>query len=163
MTRVAVPCGNDAVSSVAEVKLLAPPLRSVPDLFGLFAAAFAYGLVFHTVSNVIIAREVALITTTNESMWVSIVAAVGALCQFGTPIAGAISDRTGARGPLMQAGATCVILGIALYAATAAFERLALLFAAHIAVSIGLSVVYAMLTALLHDCVAEEQVGRGSR
>ena len=59
-----------------------PPLRSISQLFSLFALSFSYALMFATMSNIVIAKEVDRLASTSQTTWVGVIMAVGALAQI---------------------------------------------------------------------------------
>ena len=132
------------------------------QLLGLFAISFSYALLFATVSNIVIAREVDRLASTNQTTWVGVMMAVGALAQVITPIVGAWSDRVGSREPFLKAGTVLVVAGVAVLYVAATVSSMVVLFVSQLVVFVGLSVQYAMITVTLHDHVSDEQVGQGS-
>ena len=138
------------------------PILSLPDLLALFSMSFSYAFCFNALNNVVIPKEIERLTHSRQSMWVGLVMATGALSQLSTPIVGSWSDRAGARAPYLIYGTFIMIFGVGLFLALQTVGNLLLLFAAHIVTTVGLSVQYAMITALLNDFVSEEQTGKGS-
>lgn len=138
------------------------PILSLPDLLALFSMSFSYGFCFNALNNVVIPKEIERLTHSRQSMWVGLVMATGAISQLSTPIVGSWSDRAGSRAPYLIYGTFIMIVGVGLFLALQTVGSLLLLFAAHIVTTVGLSVQYAMITALLNDFVSEEQTGKGS-
>jgi MFS family permease len=150
------------------VDIDAPPVFAarrnftVFELLGLFAVSFSYAFVFNTINSIVIPKEIERLSSSRQSMWVGTIMAAGAISQLSTPIVGALSDRTGHRVPYMIYGTFVTILGIVLFLVVGTMNEIYLLFLAHVVTTVGLSVQYSMMTAMLHDHVGDEQVGRGS-
>lgn len=141
-----------------------PPKRlfTMPQLVALFACSFSYAFVFNTINNIVIPKEIERLASSRQSVWVGLIMAAGALSQLATPVVGAWSDRAGHRTSFLIYGTFVTIIGVVLFLATATINDMLMLFCAHVLTSVGLSMQYAMVTALLNDHVCEEQVGRGS-
>jgi MFS family permease len=131
-------------------------------MLGLFAVSFSYAFCFNTINNIVIPKEVERLTTYRQSMWVGLVMAVGAVSQLATPIVGAWSDRAGNRTSFLIYGTFTTIVGIVIFIVVHSINDLFLLFLAHVVTTVGLSVQYSMVTALLNDFISEEQTGKGS-
>ena len=146
------------ISSVGTYKRI----FSLYELFCLFAVSFSYAFIFNTLTNIVIPKEVEQLAPVRQSIWVGLIMSAGAICQLATPIVGSWSDRAAQRIPYLIYGSIVVIIGIVLFLVVGQVRNVLMLFVAHIVTTIGLSVQYAMVTALLNDHVAEEQVGKGS-
>jgi len=59
-------------------------------------------------------------------------------------------------------GSVATIVGVVLFMTCVSVGDMSVLFIAHVVTSVGLSMQYSMVTALLNDHVVEEQVGKGS-
>ena len=132
------------------------------EMLGLFACSFSYAFVFNTITNIVIPKEIERLTVSRQSMWVGLIMAAGALSQLATPIVGAWSDRAGQRTSFLIYGTFITLLGIVLFLIVGTLNDIFMLFVAHIVTTVGLSVQYSMVTALLNDYVTEEQTGKGS-
>jgi MFS family permease len=140
-----------------------PPNRTLTQLFGLFAVSFSYALMFATMSNIVIAKEVDKLASTSQTTWVGVIMAVGALAQIITPIAGAWSDKIGgSREPFLKGGTVLVVLGVGVLFLAELISSMIVLFVSQLVISAGLSIQYAMITVTLHDHVNDDQVGQGS-
>ena len=156
---VTSPTGSDT-----EVPMPYVPRRylGVCELMGLFAVSFSYAFVFNTINNIVIPKEIERLSPSRQSVWVGMIMAAGAISQLSTPIVGAWSDRAGQRISFLIYGTFVTILGIVLFLFVSTVGSIVTLFAAHVVTTVGLSVQYSMLTALLNDFVCDEQVGKGS-
>lgn len=154
----AVGTGGGGAGSAGGVKRT----LSLLELHGLFACSFSYAFIFNTVNNIVIPKEIERLTVTRQSVWVGLIMAAGAISQLSTPVVGAWSDRAGQRTSFLIYGTFITILGIVLFLLVGTLSDIVMLFLAHIVTTIGLSVQYSMVTALLNDYVCDEQVGRGS-
>lgn len=141
------------------------PVRKVfstGELLGLFAVSFSYAFCFNTINSIVIPKEVERLLPSRQSMWVGMIMGAGAVSQLATPIVGAWSDRAGSRTPFLIYGTFLTILGIVFFLFVGSISDVLMLFIAHVVTTIGLSVQYSMVTALLNDHVTEEQQGRAS-
>jgi MFS family permease len=132
------------------------------QLVCLFACSFSYAFIFNSINNIVIPKEIERLASSRQSVWVGLVMAAGALSQIATPVVGAASDRSGTRTAYLVYGAVTTIIGIVLFMTCVSVGDMSVLFLAHVVTSIGLSMQYSMVTALLNDHVIEEQVGKGS-
>jgi MFS family permease len=136
---------------------------SLTELLGLFAVSFSYAFCFNTLNTIVIPKEIERLTSARQSMWVGLVMATGAVSQLATPIVGAWSDRAGGqRTPYLVYGTFIAILGIVCFLFAESFHEISFLMVAHVTTTIGLSIQYSMVTALLNDYVPEEHTGKGS-
>ncbi|CUG92687.1 MFS transporter, putative [Bodo saltans] len=136
---------------------------TLSELLGLFAVSFSYAFCFNTLNTIVIPKEIERLTSARQSMWVGLVMATGAVSQLATPIVGAWSDRAGGqRTPYLVYGTFIAILGIVCFLFAESFHEISFLMVAHVTTTIGLSVQYSMVTALLNDYVPEEHTGKGS-
>jgi hypothetical protein len=137
-------------------------LLTLPQLMGLFACSFSYAFIFNTINNIVIPKEIERLASSRQSIWVGAIMGAGAISQLATPVVGAASDRSGVRTNYLIYGSLTTVVGVVLFMATVSVNDLLLLFCAHVVTSVGLSMQYSMVTALLNDHVVEEQVGKGS-
>eukprot|EP00668_Euglena_longa_P031742 GGOE01040989.1.p1 GENE.GGOE01040989.1~~GGOE01040989.1.p1 ORF type:complete len:532 (+),score=155.63 GGOE01040989.1:65-1660(+) len=135
---------------------------TIREMLGLFAISFSYGFVFNSLNSIVVPKEIDRLMSENQSMWLGLVMAAGAFCQLAAPVMGAWSDRTGRRMPFLIHGSVITIVGLSIFIAIINVYSLMLLLVAHMCATVGLSIQYAIMTSLLSDCVAEDQVGTGS-
>ncbi|RHW72373.1 major facilitator superfamily [Trypanosoma brucei equiperdum] len=135
---------------------------SMREHLSLFAMSFSYGLCFNTLNNIVIPKTVARITHGKESLWVGVLMGIGALCQITSPLFGACSDRLGNRTMFLTNGAMLTVVGLVLFTFVEITNSMLVLCTAHFVSSVGLSVAYSMVVALLNDYVAKEETGKGS-
>lgn len=135
---------------------------TLPQLMCLFACSFSYAFIFNTINNIVIPKEIERLASSRQSLWVGAIMAAGALSQLATPVAGAASDRSGSRIAFLMYGTMATVVGVLLFMVVVSVSDMLLLFTAHVVTSVGLSMQYSMVTALLHDHVVDEQVGKGS-
>jgi MFS family permease len=154
--------GNDSDGDLSGPLPTARRIFTLPQLMALFACSFSYAFIFNTINNIVIPKEIERLATSRQSMWVGAIMGAGAISQLATPVVGAASDRIGQRTTYLVYGSVTTVVGIILFLATVTVNDLPLLFCAHVVTSVGLSMQYSMVTALLNDHVVEEQVGKGS-
>lgn len=135
---------------------------TLTEMLGLFAVSFSYAFCFNTLNTIVIPKEIERLTSTRQSMWVGLVMATGAISQLATPIVGAWSDKAGQRTPYLVYGTFIAIIGIVCFLFAESFNEVLFLMIAHVTTTVGLSVQYSMVTALLNDYVPEEHTGKGS-
>jgi len=152
---------RSAHTVVFEEQTFKVPL-SIREMMGLFAISFSYGFVFNSLNSIVVPREIDRLMADKQSMWLGLVMSAGAFCQLAAPIMGAWSDRTGRRLPFLVHGSAVTIVGLTVFIATINLYSLSLLMVAHMCATVGLSIQYAIMTSLLSDCVADDQVGTGS-
>lgn len=143
----------------------AAPVRrkfTLPQMLCLFSVSFSYAFVFNTVMTIVVPKEIERLASTRQSLWVGVVMALGAVCQLATPVVGSLSDRSGQRVSFLIYGTFVAIAGVVVFLMVATMRSLVLLFVAHSVTTLGLSVQYAMVTAMLNDYVCDEQMGKGS-
>lgn len=146
-------------SSSSSASSLALPLRF---LFELFAVSFSYALLYMTLSNVVIPKEVEKLADSSQTTWVGVIVGSGALSQLVTPVVGALSDRAGVREPYLKSGTAIILFGIGVLFLATQLKMLVLVFVAYLALSVGLSTIYAISGTLLSDNIAEEQMALAS-
>ena len=156
---------DEDLPKMSECSPLDEPTRrpfSLQQLIGLFSVSFSYAFCFNTISTIVIPKETERLAPSRQSIWVGLVMASGAIGQLATPIVGSWSDRAGQRTPYLVYGTLVAITGIVCFVVVHTSESIGLLFVAQMVTTVGLSVQYSMVTALLNDFVSEEQTGKAS-
>ncbi|RNF17030.1 arabinose efflux permease family protein [Trypanosoma conorhini] len=135
---------------------------SMKELLFLLSMSFSYALCFNTLNNIVIPKSVGRFGDNKQSLWLGLLMVLGAFCQMSAPLVGAYSDRVGSRAPFLVCGSAVTVMGLFMFIIVELTDRLIILCLAQVISTVGLSVVYSMVMALLTDYVLEEQTGKGS-
>ncbi|PWV20366.1 hypothetical protein C3747_6g688 [Trypanosoma cruzi] len=135
---------------------------SMKELLFLLCMSFSYAICFNTLNNILIPKSVARFCNNKQSLWLGFLMVLGALCQMSAPLVGVYSDRMGGRALFLVYGSAVTVLGLFIFLLVEMIDGIVLLCFAQVTSTVGLSVVYNMVMALLTDYVPEEQTGEGS-
>ncbi|RNF02433.1 arabinose efflux permease family protein [Trypanosoma rangeli] len=135
---------------------------SMKELLLLLSMSFSYALCFNTLNNIVIPKIVGRLGDNKQSLWLGLLMVLGALCQMSAPLVGAYSDRVGNRALFLVSGSAVTVMGLFMFILVELTDMVIVLCLAQVLSTVGLSVIYSMVMALLTDYVLEEQTGKGS-